>query len=204
MERGGTAIIPCFAVGRMQEVMLILKDLPYDMWVDGMGKTVNSMYTDHPEYPDLGASRIFKAAKRKFNPVRTSSARDKARQGQVIITTSGMLDGGPVLHYLADQKDNAKSAVMLVGYQAENSNGRMLLDKGMVETVQDETLKINCEVMTFDLSAHADHDQLLKFIKGCQPEKVVLMHSDNREELAQDLEGDYEVLMPMCGDAFEL
>jgi len=201
VERGGTAIIPCFAVGRMQEVMLILKDLPYDMWVDGMGKTVNGFYTDHPDY--LRDIKSFKAAKRKFNPVRTSSARDKARKGQVIITTSGMLDGGPVLHYLADQKDNAKSAVMLVGYQAENSNGRMLLNKGMVETAN-ETLKINCEVMTFDLSAHADHDQLLKFIKGCQPGKVVLMHSDNREELAQDLEGDYDVLMPMCGDAFEL
>ncbi|OPX60722.1 MAG: Beta-Casp domain protein [Methanomassiliicoccales archaeon PtaB.Bin134] len=201
VERGGTAIIPCFAVGRMQEVMLILKDLPYDMWVDGMGKTVNGYYTDHPDY--LRSIKEFKAAKRKFNPVRTSSARDKARRGQVIITTSGMLDGGPVLHYLADQKDNAKSAVMMVGYQAENSNGRMLKERGMVET-QDGLMKINCEVMTFDLSAHADHDELLNFIKGCKPNKVVLMHSDNREELAQDLEGDFEVLMPMSGDYFEL
>ncbi|MCK7510284.1 MAG: hypothetical protein MZV70_43715 [Desulfobacterales bacterium] len=48
-----------------------------------------------------------------------------------------MLDGGPVLHYLKDQKDNAKSAVMMVGYQAENSNGRMLKEKGRVETMQD-------------------------------------------------------------------
>ncbi len=201
VERGGKAIIPCFAVGRMQEVMLILKDLPYDMWIDGMGKTVNGFYSDHPDY--LRSIKDFKAAKRKFNPVRTSSARDKARQGQVIITTSGMLDGGPVLHYLEDQKDNDKSAVMIVGYQAENSNGRMLLDKGMVES-QKGLFKVNCEVMTFDLSAHADHDQLLKFIKDCQPKKVILMHSDNREEMAQDLEGDYEVLMPMSGDPFEV
>lgn len=201
VERGGTAIIPCFAVGRMQEVMLILKDLPYDMWVDGMGKTVNGFYTDHPDY--LRNIKDFKAAKRKFNPVRTSSARDKARRGQVIITTSGMLDGGPVLHYLDDQKDNDKSAVMIVGYQAEQSNGRMLLEKGMVET-QKGLIKVNCELMTFDLSAHADHDELLNFIKGCQPEKVVLMHSDNRAELAQDLEGDYEVLMPESGNTFEV
>ncbi|MCG7845210.1 MAG: MBL fold metallo-hydrolase [Methanomassiliicoccales archaeon] len=201
VERGGTAIIPCFAVGRMQEVMLILKDLHFDMWVDGMGKTVNGFYTDHPEY--LRNIKDFKAARRKFNPVRTSSTRDKARQGQVIITTSGMLDGGPVLHYLDDQKDNPKSAVMIVGYQAENSNGRMLLDKGMVET-QKGRIKVNCELMTFDLSAHADHDELLNFIKGCQPEKVILMHSDNRAELAQDLEGDYEVHMPMSGDQFEI
>jgi len=204
VERGGTAIIPCFAVGRMQEVMMVLKDLPYDMWVDGMGKTVNSMYTDHQEHPYLRSMKEFKSAKRSFNPVRTSSARDKARQGQVIITTSGMLDGGPVLHYLTDQKDNSKSAVMMVGYQAENSNGRMLKEKGRVEASDGSLLTIKCEVMTFDLSAHADHDQLLNFIKGCQPEKVVLMHSDSREELAQDLEGDYEVLMPLPGDTFEL
>ncbi len=82
------------------------------------------MYTDHQEHPYLRSMKEFKSAKRSFNPVRTSSARDKARQGQVIITTSGMLDGGPVLHYLTDQKDNSKSAVMMVGYQAENSNGR--------------------------------------------------------------------------------
>lgn len=201
VERGGTAIIPCFAVGRMQEVMLILKDLPYDMWVDGMGKTVNGFYTDHPDY--LRNIKDFKAAKRKFNPVRTSSGRDKAKRGQVIITTSGMLDGGPVLHYLDDQKDNDKSAVMIVGYQAEKSNGRMLLEKGKVET-QKGIIDIKCELMTFDLSAHADHDELLNFIKGCQPEKVVLMHSDNRAELAQDLEGDYEVLMPESGDIFEV
>jgi putative mRNA 3-end processing factor len=201
VERGGTAIIPCFAVGRMQEVMLILKDLPYDMWVDGMGKTVNGYYTDRPDY--LRNIKEFKAAKRRYNPVRTASAREKARQAQVIITTSGMLDGGPVMHYLMDQKDNAKSAVMMVGYQAENSNGRMLRERGMVDT-PDGLMKVSCEVMTFDLSAHADHDQLLDFIKGCHPEKVVLMHSDNREELAQDLEGDYEVLMPMSGDTFEL
>ncbi|MBN1109712.1 MAG: MBL fold metallo-hydrolase [Methanomassiliicoccales archaeon] len=201
VERGGTAIIPCFAVGRMQEVMLILKDLPYDMWVDGMGKTVNGYYTDHPDF--LRNIKEFKAAKRRFNPVRTSSARDKAKRGQVIITTSGMLDGGPVLHYLEDQKDNAKSAVMLVGYQAENSNGRLLLDKGMVETPKG-AFKVNCELMTFDLSAHADHDELLQFIEGCHPQKVVLMHSEHREELAQDLEGDYEVLMPMSGEDFEL
>src|SRR5690606_36260443 len=99
---------------------------------------------------------------------------------------------------------NVKSAVMMVGYQAENSNGRMLKEKGRVETIQDGIIDIKCEVMTFDLSAHADHDQLLSFIKGCQPEKVVLMHSDNRAELAQDLEGDYEVLMPTSGETFEI
>ena len=201
VERGGTAIIPCFAVGRMQEVMLILKDLNYDMWVDGMGKVVNGMYLDYPNY--LRNVKDFKMARRKFQPVRSAPARDRARRGQVIITTSGMLDGGPVLHYLDDQKDNSKSAVMLTGYQAENSNGRMLLEKGVIETPKGIS-KIQCEVMTFDLSAHADHDELLGFIKGCQPEKVVLMHSDNREELAQDLEGDYEVFMPQSGNWFEV
>ena len=92
VERGGTVIIPCFAVGRMQEVMLILKDLPYDMWVDGMGKTVNRIYLDFPEHLNL---KDFKRAFNRFHTVRTSSDRRKVkRDAEIIVTTGGMLDGG--------------------------------------------------------------------------------------------------------------
>ena len=96
VERGGKAILPCFAVGRTQEVMLILKDLKYNMWVDGMGKQVNRLYLDRPEY--LRSDKTLKQAKRRFNEVRTPMDRDRARrEAEVIVTTGGMLDGGPVL-----------------------------------------------------------------------------------------------------------
>jgi putative mRNA 3-end processing factor len=199
--RGGKAIIPCFAVGRTQEVMLILRDAKYDLWVDGMGKTVTSIYLGQPEY--LRSEKNLKRARSRFNEVRTPAARQRAKKGEVIVTTGGMLDGGPVISYLQELKDDPRNAILLTGYQVEGSNGRMLLDEGAINILGVKE-KIKCEVQQFDLSAHADHNELLDFINGCDPEKIVLCHSDNREALAKDLEGDHKVFLPKPGEEFEL
>jgi putative mRNA 3-end processing factor len=192
VERGGRAVVACFAVGRTQEVMLILKDLKYDMWVDGMGKTVNRLYLEHPEY--LRNEKHLRRAKKRFNEIRSPSQRGMALKGEVIVTTGGMLDGGPVLGYLQAIKDDPKSALILTGFQAEESNGRRLLDRG---TIQDRgvEIKVNCEVVRVDLSAHSDHDGLVSFARSCDPQNVVLCHGEDREALASDLE-DYNVIMP--------
>jgi putative mRNA 3-end processing factor len=220
VERGGKAIIPCFAVGRTQEAMLILKDLKYDMWVDGMGKTVNRIYLDHPEY--LRSDKQLKQARNKFSEVRTPAVRDRAKRGQVIITTGGMVDGGPVLSYLDHIKDDPRSAILMTGYQVEGSNGRKLIDGGyldvpdygprgrraapeeIVPAPMTRRIKVKCEIQQFDLSAHADHNELLAFIRGCDPEKIVIMHSDNREALAKDLQDDFKVFMPKTGETIEI
>ena len=218
VERGGRAIIPCFAVGRTQEVMLLLKDLKLNMWVDGMGKHVNRIYLDFPEHLNL---KDFKRAFNRFHTVRTSSDRRKVkRDAEVIVTTGGMLDGGPVLEYIDAFQNDPKTAILMTGYQVPESNGRLLKDKGMIEVLADSSrgrspeeilgpvemkrIKVKCEVEQFDLSAHADHEQLLKFIKGCKPENVVLMHSDQPQLLAKDLEKDFNVIMPKTGQVFEL
>ena len=210
VEGGGKAIIPCFAVGRTQEVMLILKELKYDMWVDGMGKTVNRLYLEQPEY--IRSERDLRQAKRRFNEVRGAAMREKAMQGEVIVTTGGMLDGGPVLRYLEKEKDNPKSSVLMTGFQVDGSNGRRLIDNGAIDIRQPgsapeevpASMRVACQVQQFDLSAHADHNELLKFIRACNPENVVLMHSDNRQALANDLKDEFKVHLPMPGEEFEL
>ncbi|HVO77983.1 MAG TPA: MBL fold metallo-hydrolase [Methanomassiliicoccales archaeon] len=215
VDRGGKAIVPCFAVGRTQEIMLLLKDLKLDMWVDGMGKTINRLYLDYPEY--LRSEKAFKQARNRFNEVRTPSGRDRAKKGDVIVSTGGMLDGGPVLEYIKEYKDDPKSAILLTGFQAEGSNGRMLLEKGkilykrpqaaeLLVPDQAQEMRVRCEVKQFDLSAHADHNELLAFIRGCDPDKVVLMHSDvaARQALAKDLEDEYTVLLPKTNESIEL
>ena len=101
--------------------MLILKDLKYDMWVDGMGKTVNRMYMEQPEYV-----RNEKALGRQEAVQRGAQSRGPGkgpREAQVIVTTGGMLDGGPVLRYLQEVKNDPKSAVLMTGYQVDGSNG---------------------------------------------------------------------------------
>ena len=200
IDRGGTVLIPSFAIGRTQEIMILLKDLGYDMWVDGMGKAVTKLYMDYPEY--LSNPKALKAARRKFTEVRTKNMRKDAARADVIVTTGGMLDGGPVLSYIKNIKDDPRNAIMLVGYQAEDTNGRMLLEQGMV-MIDGEPVKIDCEILKYDFSAHADHNQIVEFIRGCQPENVIIMHSETRELFLPDLE-DYNVILPSPNQPFEL
>lgn len=200
IDRGGTVLIPCFAVGRTQEIMMLLKDLDYEMWVDGMGRSVTRLFLDYPEY--LRDERQLKQAKKKFNEVRRPGSRDIAMKGQVIVTTGGMLDGGPVIRYLNKIKNDPKSAILLVGYQAEDTNGRMLMEQRCVN-IDGEICKVECELQKYDFSAHADHDQIIDFIKACDPDNVIFMHSEAREKFLPDLT-DYNVLLPMTGEEFEL
>ena len=202
VQRGGLAIIPSFAVGRTQELMLLLKDSRFDFWLDGMGKTVNGIYLDFPEF--LRSAKRLRQALNKTNVVRNGRARGRAVKGEVILTTSGMLDGGPVLSYVEAIRQDAKSAILLTGYQVEGSNGRKLLETGMMD-FQGVSERVQCEVMKFDFSAHAGHNELLAFAKACEPQKIVLMHGDDREILAGDLRAQgFEVLLPKNGEKFEL
>lgn len=200
IDRGGIVIIPCFAVGRTQEIMLLLKNLGYEMWVDGMGRSVTNLFLDYPEY--IRNAKSLKAAKRTFNEIRNNASRKKAVGGQIIVTTGGMLDGGPVLTYLRTLKDNPKNAILLVGYQAEDTNGRMLMEQGCIN-LDGEIVKVSCEVQKFDFSAHAGHDQIVQFIRECDPENIVIMHSETRELFLPDLE-DYNVILPQPNVPFEL
>ncbi|MFA6805551.1 MAG: MBL fold metallo-hydrolase [Candidatus Methanomethylophilaceae archaeon] len=200
IARGGTVIVPCFAVGRTQEIMLLLKDLGYDMWVDGMGRSVTRLYMDYPEY--VRDPKALKSARRTFNEVRNSGMRKHAAKGQIIVTTGGMLDGGPVLGYLRTLKDDPKNAILLVGYQAEDTNGRMLMEKGCI-VIDEEVAKVECEVQKYDFSAHAGHDDIINFVNKCDPDNVIIMHSEARELLLPDLQ-DYNVILPKTGEEFEL
>ncbi|MCL2607588.1 MAG: MBL fold metallo-hydrolase [Methanomassiliicoccaceae archaeon] len=199
--RGGKVLIPCFATGRTQEIMLLLKDEGYDMWVDGMGRSVSRIYTNYPEY--LLDFKKFKGAKRAFQEVRSPQMRSQSGKGEVIITTGGMLDGGPVLGYLKDMRNNPRNAVLMVGYQAEDTNGRMLLESGCI-MLDGEPVKIECEIKKYDFSAHADHGQIIEFIRKCDPDKVIFMHSETREFFENDLKGDYKIILPKLGETFTL
>jgi putative mRNA 3-end processing factor len=106
-----------------------------------------------------------------------------------------MLDGGPVLEYIRQLKDDPRNAILLTGYQVEGTNGRMLMDTGSID-LNGEIEKISCEVQHFDFSAHAGHDELLEFAEKTGAEEVVLVHGDNRDELASDMASFAKVHMP--------
>jgi putative mRNA 3-end processing factor len=201
-QRKGTVIIPSFAVGRTQEILLLLKDSKFEFWLDGMGRTVNKIYMRYPEY--VRSIRRLRQAVNRTIEVRNVHSRQRALKGDIIVTTSGMLDGGPALSYIDAIRDDPKSAILLTGYQVEGSNGSKLLETGMME-FQGVNERVECEVLKYDFSAHAGHDDLIAFAKGCDPEKIVLMHGEEREILAGDLRSmGFDVLLPKNGEKFSL
>jgi putative mRNA 3-end processing factor len=139
----------------------------------------------------------------KVNLVHSDRGRNLALNSEVIITSSGMMDGGPVLHYMNKIKNDLKSAVFLTGFQVDGTNSRLLMDKGKLNfygVIED----VNCEKDYFDFSGHAGHSELIDFAKECKPEKIILMHSDQRESLVEPLSEFAEIIMPFNGQNLHL
>ncbi len=201
INRGGTAIIPAFAVSRSQEILLVLKDSGFNIWFDGMGKKISKLYLKYPKY--LQSVNDLKKVLKKINMVHSEQSRKNAIKADVIVTSSGMMDGGPVLSYMNKLKNDKKSAVLLTGYQIPGTNSRLLIEKGKLN-FYGVIENVDCEVQYYDFSAHAGHSELVKFAQKCNPEKIVLFHSADRTPLAESLKDTAEVLTPMRGEQFVL
>jgi len=197
-ERGGVAVVPAFATGRAQELLMVLENTDFEIWMDGMSRSVSNVLLNHPKY--IKNFPRYKKMLKRIRQIRNNYDREKAMEGNVIITTSGMLDGGPVLNYIS-QLNDPKHGLFLTGYQVEDTNGRMLLETGNIDLAGVIT-KVKMDVRFFDFSAHSGHRELLNFIEGCRPSTVILMHGEKREELAKEITGA-KVLLPKNGEIFE-
>lgn len=191
-DRGGTALVPAFANGRTQDVVMLLhKHLPeLDVHVDGMGKRVAKLQMEHPE--TLRDPSALESAWRWCRRVSSKSDRKKALDANVIVSTSGMLDGGPSIWYLNRLRHNPKNAILLTGYQARNTGGRRLLEEGRIP-IFGKLSSIDLEVDQYSFSTHAGHQEIVDFATQCQAEEVVIYHSDPtmaRPPLADALEAN--------------
>lgn len=201
IRRGGTAIIPTFAVGRSQEIALVLKDAGHEVWLDGMAKDVSRIFLQNPEF--IRNKRDLERTFERIKFVHSQHGRKQAaRGGNVILTTSGMLDGGPVLFYLSQLHADTRSSVLLTGFQVEGSNGRRLLETGFIED-KGVRIKVDCQVQKFDFSAHAGHNELVRFAKASGAKDVVLFHGDQSGELRPDMEKFTNVHTPQIGEQLE-
>ncbi|MGA9188345.1 MAG: MBL fold metallo-hydrolase [Methanosarcina sp.] len=185
LDRGGTALIPAFAIGRTQEMLMLLDAHGIRAYVDGMGRDVYKILKKYPEYlrnPEL--------LDRAFG--RAISVKDKQRDSilkepSVIVTTAGMLNGGPALHYLSRLYKDPKSKILLTGYQVEGTNGRLALKHGVIET-DGAVLTLKPRIEQYDFSAHSGDSELKKLVKDfCRKgtERVFVMHGDKTEIFAQ-------------------
>ncbi|MCL5804004.1 MAG: MBL fold metallo-hydrolase, partial [Candidatus Thermoplasmatota archaeon] len=197
---GGKVILPTFAVGRTQELIMTIADMGLNIAVDGMGNTITSIYLHTPGF--FRSQNEFRKAVKKTMHVRGQRDRMTAMDADVIITTSGMLDGGPVLGYIKNSLEDDKSAIFITGYQVEGTNGRSLMENGTLN-IDGSSVRPKMKVEFFDMSAHAGHDELIKFIDGVNPKRVILCHGENREKLLPDL-ANYEVILPYNGNEIEI
>ncbi len=175
---GGHCIVPAFAVGRSQEVIDVLvgHKVNVPIYLDGMGQKAARVMLDYPKY--LKDHHSLKKSMAFAKWVKNKNVRKKAlNQPGVIVSTAGMLQGGPVLNYISRIYKDTKSAVLLTGFQVEDSPGRMLLETGKMH-VDGRTVDVKMQVFKFDFSAHASQSELLKSLKKWSPAKAVLVHGD--------------------------
>jgi|TARA_B110000263_G_scaffold226255_1_gene217755 putative mRNA 3-end processing factor len=206
VERGGIAIVPAFASGRGQDVLKILYDSGLDLNVhyDGMGKAISQQWLKHPEH--LRDADSFEAALKWTKRVRSKSDRKRALEADVIVTTSGMMDGGPILWYLNRLRTDERCAILFTGYQAEKSGGSKLIETGRIP-IYGHTVDVACELDRFDLSNHAGHTDLVNFAVECSPKHVILFHGEpeTRLILAQALEEKGMVVhCPINGESIHI
>ncbi len=200
MARGGSVVIPTFSVERSQDVMAILaqNDFQYPVFIDGMIWDATGIFTAYPEYMSRNIQRdIFNNqdpfVNKIFKRIASQSEREKCwdEKPSVILSTSGMLLGGPIMEHLKALAEDPKNTLVLVSYQAEGTLGRRI-QRGWRELPissdngKTNTIPINMEVYTLEgLSGHSDRNQLLSFISrlGSKPSKVLVCHGEVKRSL---------------------
>lgn len=207
-KRGGTTVIPSFAVGRTQELIYELNRV-YDSNSEYRKDFENLMvYVDSPMATT--ATEVFKKNAQVFddetkeyitkgdNPLDfknlkfTRTSQDSIWLNtdptpKVIISASGMCDAGRIRHHLKHNLWNRKSSIVFVGYQAEGTLGRLLLDGAKEVTLFGENIQVNAQIHNLEgFSGHADKDGLLAWLSGFQkvPKHVFLVHGEEESKKA--------------------
>lgn len=198
-----TALIPVFAVGRAQEILLLLENYADMMALDGMAKAATDIILRNGEYvKDI--SRLRKIAK-KVRWVHNDHERAEAvKKYPIIVSTAGMLGGGPVVRYLNMIRKKENSKLIFTGFLVDDSPGRNLLKTGIYKN-EDEHFTVKCKIEQYELSGHTDRSGLFEIIKKTNPEKVFCIHGDKCEDFAKEIQAmGIEAVAPELGQTIKI
>jgi len=197
---GGTVVAPVFAIGRTQELALVAAANDFTPYVDGMGIEVTRLVRRHPEFlRDPEALRDAAGAAR-FVSGGDGQRERIAADNALILTTSGMLTGGPVHAYLPEIRGDPTNTVTLTGYQVEGTPGRELQEHGRL-AIRGQIRPVSARVESFDFSAHADRGGLESFLDAYRDAEVLVVHGDRCESFAEDLRmNGYAATAPELGE----
>jgi metallo-beta-lactamase family protein len=195
-QRGGSMVIPAFAIGRTQTFMYYLRQLEDEkriprlpVYIDSpMALSATDLYVKYTDDHDLDFSRLETNGDplnvRQFHLTRSveeSKGINNVKTPCIIISASGMVTGGRVLHHLAQRLPDAKNAVLLAGFQAEGTRGRALQEGAKLLHLFGQAVPVNAEVITLgQFSAHAGKSELLRWLSGVEaaPRKTWLTHGE--------------------------
>ncbi|MBR4447184.1 beta-CASP ribonuclease aCPSF1 [Methanobrevibacter sp.] len=219
LKRGGKVLVPVFAVGRAQELMVVLEEYmrhgmieEVPIYIDGMIWEATAIHTARPEYlsKDL-RDQIFHMGRNPFvsemfKKVQNRDQRKdivEAKQPAIILSTSGMLTGGNSVEYFKWLCEDERNTIIFVGYQSEGSMGRRV-QKGWKEIpLEDDDGRtrqfcVKMQVKTINgFSGHSNRRQLMEYVKRLnpRPEKVITCHGDPYKavDLASSIHRSYKI-----------
>jgi hypothetical protein len=206
-EKGGKVLIPVPAVGRAQEIMLILdgymrqgqiKEAP--VFIEGMISEATAIHTAYPEYlaREVRNSILHEGVNPfqsdYFTIVEHPSARQEIMDGEscIVIATSGMLEGGPIIEYFKNLASDERNTIIFVSYQIEGTLGRRV-QRGLAETPimssegKMEILKVKLRVESIEgFSGHSDRRQIVNYIRRTtpKPERIIVCHGEKAKSFS--------------------
>ena len=207
LQAGGNVLIPVFAVGRGQEIMLVLENfyrrnvLNFNCYVDGMTIEASAIHTAYPEYLREGVRRRILQNDSPFTSEIFKEVSDTDREtiikqgGSIIIASSGMMTGGPSLEYFKQMAEDPKNALIFVGYQGEGSTGRKIQNRPenlpiTVANGRTKALNVRMRIETIEgFSGHSDRNQLISYVKRLKPKPklAIVNHGDKTKTAAFSL-----------------
>lgn len=219
---GGFALIPAFALGRAQEVLLVLQDymdkglIPtFPIYVDGLVTPISRIYKNYPHFlKGPVAHRIRTNGDAFLTEGRCKAVapqeRDAILQGKpgCIVASSGMLTGGASAWYAERLVSGDKNAIFITGYQDEESPGRKLLDlaAGLEQTLDLNGIShvVKCRIGKYGLSAHADANEMNRFIQTLKPSYTLLVHGDDeaRSQLGALIDPRFQPVLVENGETY--
>jgi predicted metal-dependent RNase len=230
-EKGGKVMIPVPAVGRAQEIMLILDDYmrrglikEAPVFIEGMISEATAIHTAYPEYlsREVRNSILHEGVNPfqsdYFTIVEHPSARPEIIQGEscVVMATSGMLEGGPIIEYFKQLASDERNSIIFVSYQIEGTLGRRV-QRGLTETPilsnegRMEILKVKLRVESIEgFSGHSDRRQIMNYVRraATKPERIIVCHGEKAKSysVADFFRKSYktEVLVPSLLETIRL
>ncbi|HEV2348777.1 MAG TPA: MBL fold metallo-hydrolase [Terriglobia bacterium] len=197
VQRGGSVVIPSFAIGRTQELLYVFRELiekgamrPVPIHVDSpMAIDVTDIYQRHHEDDNLETTALAAQGDKPFSPpnvhfdrtVQESKALNNALGPNVIISASGMVTGGRVLHHMARCLPDSKNTVLFVGYQGAGTRGRAIQSGAKFVKIYGVMVPIRAQVENVEnLSGHGDYSEILKWLGrfSSPPRQTFVTHGE--------------------------